>query len=1082
MQMKGAALFAFLSLNLFQDLAVGQDPGEEKLTAEQEFFIRVDSKDRCPESRASWLTHGVNPAEMSFLSSEYAAANTVVHRFDLQDDILPMLDRVMNIMSGAEMQMHHVEIDINNNINGTHNRIERVNKYVKQTGHDRHIRALLESVLVSLKFIYIVMTKAGISYTRQNLDTKELMNSADFRQNKKFWVEKIFDSITQCKFLLHQFERDGLYYWHGPRRQLPDFARKAAHMARNATMGTNDEVYLLHDEELFRSPWHGPMAQRRFDLQTVKQQLRDREKMNPPARLMPYDERKRPPLIAVDAQSLQLEFMLAAKNITDIEARGDRVLDENEKIDILWDFVQLSVPKEDLMTVPEMKPVVKMFTEDMFGETLADANVAADQQTEPNLDQDLYEDDMTQYTLSELEEKERKLSDLVHEMTEEEAARIQAEKAKAKIPHKVTFETVEDFGRKASEVENTDWLEIKEKGYLELPVGLRRARKKLARYRWAVNEHTLTPDLSKPPEIRHLLLRKSYIDQEWMEPFVTSLRKRFHVTYMSEVKISKMLPTAELAWAQVSDERAEEIAEMEDCWNVKDNFAVLPLKPERDEEGLIFDTVLLPLSQVVNKYEETCTWFNDLSFLKTIRYGFHMPSRCIDDQEWRMLARFLVGPWGHWITTLMWRHDPADSCTQELIKQLRIMFPRRLTILFNPKFDAHWKAQPPYMANWAKKKLDQELFSPMYPAERVPLLSQGLKDGLNFGVVCKDPAILGNTWAMLRHNGKAYGNRYDHMPDYNAMLYLSWPQLVQDHKDFCAKHDPDRAVSWLYQDTIVTVPLNVGFSWTGAKPVGSNLDLARPMDNAPGINQLYMVDPSVHKQLFIQNDSLIVLEDFFDPQTFARIQLEAARLWGSDEVEPNCNLDGYNRIGGYVLDEFYENDSSLYHLIYSNPSLQWWVSYVFGRRMWPSDFPIELREYGPKSRGMQCHRDLQLFADAKVDAEFAFTVENSSVEHEITYVDKEEREHKLKPKPNTLLMVRPGASLHCAGHIEKGAYRVMLKWIFTGDYARATGWEHYTRNECKETQNHRVLKQRQKWGARTKPKREDKKDGAKAEL
>ena len=29
--------------------------------------------------------------------------------------------------------------------------------------------------------------------------------------------------------------------------------------------------------------------------------------------------------------------------------------------------------------------------------------------------------------------------------------------------------------------------------------------------------------------------------------------------------------------------------------------------------------------------------------------------------------------------------------------------------------------------------------------------------------------------------------------------------------------------------------------------------------------------------------------------------------------------------------------------------------------MWPSDFPIELREYGRESKGMGCHPDLQMY-------------------------------------------------------------------------------------------------------------------------
>merc|ERR1719491_435095 len=97
---------------------------------------------------------------------------------------------------------------------------------------------------------------------------------------------------------------------------------------------------------------------------------------------------------------------------------------------------------------------------------------------------------------------------------------------------------------------------------------------------------------------------------------------------------------------------------------------------------------------------------------------------------------------------------------------------------------------------------------------------------------------------------------------------------------------------------------------------------------------------------------------------------------------------------------------------------------------------------------MQCHRDLQLFDDVYIDAEFAFTVDVNSTEHEVTYYDLKGDQHSLRPKPNTLLMVRPGASLHCAGSIEEGGSRQMMKWIFTGDYKKQNAFSAYAKNTC----------------------------------
>lgn len=203
------------------------------------------------------------------------------------------------------------------------------------------------------------------------------------------------------------------------------------------------------------------------------------------------------------------------------------------------------------------------------------------------------------------------------------------------------------------------------------------------------------------------------------------------------------------------------------------------------------------------------------------------------------------------------------------------------------------------------------------------------------------------------------------------------------------------------------------------------------------MNPQHLADLPQHIDNWSKNEDLVVVEDFFDPPTFAKIQKEAARIWRDDAgMEPNCNLDGRDRLGGYVLDDR-DREGSFYELIYANPALQFWVSSVFGKRMWPSDFPLELREYGAGSKGMGCHRDLQLFGDDMIDAEFAFTVGNNSTEHEVVFFDLKGDKHSLKPKPNTLLMVKPNASLHCAGPMEVGASRQMMKWIFTGIVLRA---------------------------------------------
>merc|ERR1712070_237243 len=162
--------------------------------------------------------------------------------------------------------------------------------------------------------------------------------------------------------------------------------------------------------------------------------------------------------------------------------------------------------------------------------------------------------------------------------------------------------------------------------------------------------------------------------------------------------------------------------------------------------------------------------------------------------------------------------------------------------------------------------------------------------------------------------------------------------------------------------------------------------------------------------------------------------------------EGNCNLDGVDRLGGYVLDHS-SHDSSLYKLIYGNEQFRQWVSAVNDEgAMWPSDFPIELREYGTQSKGMGCHSDLQMYAVAKKDLEFAVTVDNDS-KCVVTYYDGNNKKHEVQTKGNSVMMVRSNAATHCVSSTGGGT-RTIIKFIYVGDYRKSRQFVHYKGNEC----------------------------------
>jgi len=231
----------------------------------------------------------------------------------------------------------------------------------------------------------------------------------------------------------------------------------------------------------------------------------------------------------------------------------------------------------------------------------------------------------------------------------------------------------------------------------------------------------------------------------------------------------------------------------------------------------------------------------------------------------------------------------------------------------------------------------------------------------------------------------------------------------------------------------------------------------------PGVRPETLEALEVQRQQYKGNEFVIYKEDFFDGATWSAIVEETQRLWKSRDIEGNCNLDGVDRLGGYVLDHR-DLNSSLYRLIYGNEQFRRWVSEVNAEGpMWPSDFPIEVREYTSDSSGMGCHSDLQMYAVAPKDLEFAVTVDNLS-RCNVSFWDAKGELHTIRTRGNSVMMVRANAARHCVSSTEGGS-RTIIKFIFVGDYRKSSSFWHYTGNKCTEDNpNNAILKLRRDAG------------------
>jgi hypothetical protein len=267
------------------------------------------------------------------------------------------------------------------------------------------------------------------------------------------------------------------------------------------------------------------------------------------------------------------------------------------------------------------------------------------------------------------------------------------------------------------------------------------------------------------------------------------------------------------------------------------------------------------------------------------------------------------------------------------------------------------------------------------------------------------------------------------------------------------------------QEDLASLTLRLADSWHSAKEtlqaaVGGAQGVGEDeAEGLPSVSALTLADLNGQAEAYEANNNVIYREDFFDNATWAAIVAESKRLWGSTDMEPNCNLDGVNRLGGYIIDNP-DSESSLYRLIYGNEGFRRWVTAVNGKgEMWPSDFPIELREYGENSKGMGCHSDLKMYLKQPMDTEFAMTVDNDSG-CTVTFIDKQGKKHEVHTKANSVMMVRAEAAVHCVSST-KGGVRSIIKFIYAGDYRKSRQFWEYTDNVCsKDNPNVQALLRR----------------------
>ena len=117
----------------------------------------------------------------------------------------------------------------------------------------------------------------------------------------------------------------------------------------------------------------------------------------------------------------------------------------------------------------------------------------------------------------------------------------------------------------------------------------------------------------------------------------------------------------------------------------------------------------------------------------------------------------------------------------------------------------------------------------------------------------------------------------------------------------------------------------------------------------------------------------------------------------------------------------------LYQLVF-NDKLNALVEKLIGKKFIKPSFPIEYRIYPEGSTGMGWHQDLALYKNDYYEG--VLTLENTS---DCMFEYQENgKTFSLKPKVNTLALVKPNANLHRVTKLNKG-FRTILKFVVIFD-------------------------------------------------
>jgi len=130
-----------------------------------------------------------------------------------------------------------------------------------------------------------------------------------------------------------------------------------------------------------------------------------------------------------------------------------------------------------------------------------------------------------------------------------------------------------------------------------------------------------------------------------------------------------------------------------------------------------------------------------------------------------------------------------------------------------------------------------------------------------------------------------------------------------------------------------------------------------------------------------------------------------------------------------------------------NPKFIKYLENIISTKLKKTSYPVEYRKYFTGSNGIHWHKDKLLFTEPQF--ELVLTIDNTS-DSVTQWKEESGKQHSIKTKPNSIIMVKADSALHKVTKIKSGERYIVKYILFNKNLSQIKTKEYdYELKNCK---------------------------------